>query len=46
MSNSSYSKFRKRGLQETGHPLDVTHGEIRMFKPDSHGTIPVGPDPS
>src|SRR5712692_3541980 len=34
-------EFRKRGLQETDHPLDITYSEVRMFKPDSHCTPPM-----
>src|ERR1700675_2229996 len=40
---AAYSKFRKRGLQETGHPLDVTYRKVSMFKSNSHCTPPERP---
>jgi hypothetical protein len=30
-------------LQESDHPIDVTHGEIRMFEPNSHRPLPIQP---
>src|SRR5713101_5176244 len=41
---AAHSKLRKRRLQESDHPLDVTYREVGMFKPDSHCTPPMRPD--
>jgi hypothetical protein len=38
---ATHLKFRKRGLQEMDHSLDITYGEVRMFKPNSHCTPPM-----
>src|SRR4029077_17588052 len=34
------SKLRKRRLQETDHPFDITYSKVRMFKPNSHEPLP------
>src|ERR1700688_2110860 len=40
---AAHPEFRKRSLQESDHPIDVTHGEIRMFEPNSHRPPPIQP---
>src|SRR5260370_21750845 len=38
---AAHSKLRKRRLQETDHPLDVTYSNVRVFEPNSHCIPPI-----
>src|SRR5580700_1532482 len=41
---AAHLEFRKRSLQESDHPIDVAHNEIRMFEPNSHRPPPMQPN--
>src|SRR5260370_17736976 len=45
-SFAAHLKIRKRGLQEADQGLDVTYGDIRMFKPACHRIPPIRSDSS
>src|ERR1700745_3154149 len=37
---AAHLEVRKRSLQESDHPIDVAHNEVRMFEPNSHWSPP------
>src|ERR1700690_147040 len=40
---AAHPEFRKRGLQESDHSIDVAHNEICMFEPNRHRPPPMQP---